>query len=99
VRVVSESSPRTKKSFGGCDLVRISPSPKEDGPKAVNLLLTFEEALKLHLSLGQALARLNSYNRNTKTGRRSAVNLCVFQHVNRLTVMEGRIAEQKSEKR
>lgn len=40
--------------------------PLTDVPKAINVNISFEEALKLHLSLGQALGKLNSYNQSTK---------------------------------
>ena len=48
---------------------------RDDAPPPMNIILSFEEALKLHLSLGQALARLNSYNRSTTAGKRSAVSV------------------------
>ena len=86
------AEPKAKKTFGGCNLSHISPSSNEY-PKAINVVVSFEEALKLHLSLGQALARLNGYNRKTKDGRRSAVNLCVYTQANRITVNEGRVRE------
>ena len=34
--------------------------------------------MRLHLGLGQLLGKLNGYNRATKEGRESAVNLCVY---------------------
>lgn len=65
--------------------------PESGLPKALNIIVSFDDALRLHLSLGQALATLNSYNRSTKPGRLSAVNLCVFTGKNRITVNEGKI--------
>ena len=47
---------KTKKSFGGASVDRVSPPPGDDWPKAINTVISFEEALKLHLGLGQALA-------------------------------------------
>jgi hypothetical protein len=52
----------------------------------MNIELRFEEALKLRLSLEQALLRLNSYNRSTSQGKRSGVNICLFPHKQRITV-------------
>jgi hypothetical protein len=86
---------KTKKTFGGNDIARISPEPNADAGKAINIIISFEEALKLHLSLGQALARLNSYNRSTTAGRRSAVNLCVYPHKRRITIVEGQLPPTK----
>ena len=44
----------------------------------------------LHLGLGQLLGHLNGYNRKTKAGRRSAVNLCLYLGKHRITINEGR---------
>lgn len=69
---------RTKGTFGSTDVAQIEPVPPEGTPRAMNIIISFEEALKLHLSLGQALAKLNSYNRATAAGHRSAVSICFF---------------------
>jgi hypothetical protein len=82
---------RRKKTFGGVNLDHFSPELGEGVPPAINIHLSFEEALKRHLGLGQLLAHLNSYNRSTKAGRRSAANLCVYVKRKRITVNEGRI--------
>jgi hypothetical protein len=82
---------RTKKTFGTCYSSRIRPSPGPSMPKAMNITISFEEALKLHLAIGQALARLNSYNRSTTAGRRSAVNICLYAHDNYVTVNESQL--------
>ena len=68
---------KRKETFGGVEIDHIRPAIPESTPPALNIVLGFEEALKLHLSLGQALARLNSYNRSTRDGKRSGVNLSV----------------------
>lgn len=81
----------TKVSFGGCDVDHIRPLPQDGLPKALNVVVSFEDALKLHLSLGQALAKLNSYKRSTKEGARSAVNLCVYPNAQRITVNESKL--------
>ena len=86
---------KTKQTFGSNDVARISPEPKEDSGQAINIIISFEEALKLHLSLGQALAKLNSYNRATTGGKRSAVNLCLYPHKKRITVNEGQLPKPK----
>jgi hypothetical protein len=82
---------KTKITFGGCDIDHIRPAPSPATPPALNIVIGFEDALKLHLSLGQALARLNSYKRSTSAGKRTAVNLCVFPGKGRITVNEGRV--------
>lgn len=79
---------RTKKSFGVARIDHIAPKPS-DSTSSINIHLSFEEALKLHFSLGQALAKLNSYNRSTAAGRRAAVDLCTFPRLHHMTVVEG----------
>jgi hypothetical protein len=86
---------KTKKTFGTLDVARISPEPKAGGPRAINIHMTFEDALKLHFGLGQALAKLNSYNRSTTDGKRATVNLCVFTDINRLKINEGQLPKAK----
>ena len=57
---------KKKITLGSARIDRFSPPLPEGTSKAINVHISFEEALKLHLSLGQALAQLNSYNRSTK---------------------------------
>jgi len=81
---------KRKKSFGTATIDHFSPSVSEEVPTALNIHLSFEEALKLHLGLGQLLGHLNGYDRKTKAGRRSAVNLCLYLEKHRITINEGR---------
>lgn len=85
---------QTKSTFGGCTVDHIRPMPEAGLPPALNLVISFEDALKLHLSLGQALAKLNGYKRSTKEGARSAVNLCVYPEKGRITVNEAKLRER-----
>ncbi len=62
------NEPAIKKTFGGCNVDHIRPALAEDAPKALNVVISFEDAMRLHLSLGQVLGKLNSYNRSTKAG-------------------------------
>jgi hypothetical protein len=80
---------KQKKTFGSVRIARFSPALPAGTPKAINLHISFEEAMRLHLGLGQALAKLNSYDRSTKAGRRSAVNLCLYTDKHRITINEG----------
>ena len=82
---------KTKETFGGNEVAQIRPEPVDGVPTAMNIVISFEEALKLHLSLGQALAKLNSYNRATTDGKRSAVNICLYPHKKRITVNETKL--------
>lgn len=82
---------KRKSTFGSSYIDHFSPALPEGTPKAINVTLSFEEALKLHLSLGQLLGHLNGYNRSTSDGKRMAVNLCVYTQQKRVAVVEGKI--------
>jgi len=82
---------KKKASFGTASVDHFSPAPTDGWPKAINVHLSFEEALKLHLGLGQILQHINTYNRATRAGRNAAVNLCVYTDVKRITINEGRL--------
>ncbi len=86
---------KTKITFGTSDVATIRPEPGDGVPTAMNLIISFEDALKLHFSLGQALAKLNSYNRSTTGGKRSAVNVCLYPHKKRITINEGQLPVAK----
>ena len=89
------ADPKQKKTFGGARIEVIRPAPKENSPKSENLLISFEEALKLHLAIGQALGKLNSYNRRTREGKRSCMNLCIHFGVSSATVQIGKLPVSK----
>jgi hypothetical protein len=82
---------KRKSTFGSSYVDHFSPALSEATPKAINVHLSFEEALKLHLSLGQLLGHLNGYNRSTTEGKRTAVNLCVYTQQQRIAVVEGKV--------
>ncbi len=88
---VTKKGLRRKETFGGAYVDHFSPPiDAASVPKAINCTLSFEDALKLHLSLGQILGHLNGYDRSTTAGRRSAVNLCLYTHAGRIVVTEGK---------
>ena len=81
-----------EKSFGTAAIDHFTPSDfAENAPKAINVVLSFEEALKLHLSIGQTLAKLNSYDRAHAAGRDSALRLCLFVDKKRIGINEGSV--------
>lgn len=89
---------KTKSSFGTLRIDHFSPSVTDGTPKAINVFLSFEEALKLHIGLMQILGKLNGYNRNTKEGKASAVNLCIFTDDRRVTITEGSLKSTEPKK-
>jgi hypothetical protein len=70
-----------------------SPAIAPGWPPAINITISFEEALKLHLGLLQVLGHLNTLHRGRREGRQSAVNLCVFldSHNKHITINKGRL--------
>lgn len=84
---------RKKSSFGTVALDHFSPPVRagEHMPKALNVVISFEEALKLQMGLLQILGKLNGYDRGTKEGRRTAVNLCLFLDPPQITINEDKI--------
>ena len=77
---------RQKQSYGGCTVNHFSPAVADTWPKAINIVMSFEEALKLQLALQDRLLTINRLNRSTKEGKAAAVNLCVYPRANRVTV-------------
>lgn len=62
---------------GACRYSRLSPDVAAKGVKSINVELTLEEALKLHLALQSCLHGVNRYNRSTTRGRAMGVVLSV----------------------
>lgn len=89
-----DGSPRRKETFGGATIDHFVPAPGPGLPKALNVVLSFEEALKLHLSLGQALGHLNGYDRATRDGKRTAISLRVYTENRRVTVNESKVIDK-----
>lgn len=82
---------KTKESYGTVTIDNLSPQASESWPEAINVTLSFEEALKLQLGLQHALMDINRLNRNTRDGRRAGVNICVWpKGVGKITINRGR---------
>ena len=60
-----------KTSHGGCTL------EERTGQNVDNVIISFDEALKLSLALQSALLCLNAKNRSTKKGKESVVRLLI----------------------
>jgi hypothetical protein len=85
---------RTKTfSFGACSFNRTSPKREQITPKTkiVNVLITFEEALKLSLAIDECVRKLTTYNRSTKLGKSMGLNLAVHLDKARVTVNEEKV--------
>lgn len=88
-------SAKKKMSFGTCSFEKTSPQQQDLSPdtSVLNVILPFEEALKLNLAVEECLRQLNRYKRSTREGRRTALNLAVFLDQEKVTVMEGRLSQ------
>src|SRR4051812_42709113 len=87
----ARAEPAVKKfSFGGCDFGATSPALSQlcATTSMLNLTIPFEEALKLHLAIGECIRKLNTYKRSTTIGRRTALNLAIHLTKGRVTVTE-----------
>lgn len=76
--------------FGGCTFARTSPKLDALSPATpmLNISIPFEEALKLSLAVDECIRRLNSYNRATRAGKRSGLNLAIHLSKGRITINE-----------
>jgi hypothetical protein len=79
-----------KFSFGTSRYVKTSParSTLSSSTAILNLYLSFEEALKLNLSIDECIRRLNKYNRSTKAGKSKGLNIAIHLDQDRITVNE-----------
>jgi hypothetical protein len=80
-------------SFGGCSFWNTSPKrlALNVETKILNVMMTFEEALKLNLAIDECVRKLNSCKRSTKSGSSAGLNLAIHLHVGRVTINEGRL--------
>jgi hypothetical protein len=75
-------------SFGGCSISGTSPKLSALSPKTsmLNVFMSFEDALKLNLAIQECVRTLNTYNRSTKKGKRTGLNIAVHLQKGRITV-------------
>lgn len=92
---MADSSGMKTSSFGASSFDSISPRTLEPETKAVNLGLSFEEALKLNLAIDECVRKLNRYDRATSRGKNAALRLIVHFDKGRIRVQEGTIGSQK----
>ncbi|HVT13102.1 MAG TPA: hypothetical protein VHE55_12630 [Fimbriimonadaceae bacterium] len=87
--------PKTKSSFGTVKINNFSPALPDTVPLGINVQITYEEALKLHIGLQRLLLKMDSYNRNDKRAKELGVCLCIFRDVHSLTVTEQKLGQRK----
>lgn len=77
-RVILGANKRKKrKSFGGATAARVTPSGAQHGAQMqrIDVHLSFEEALKLHLGLGELLGALNRRSNKGSSRRKPAAKI------------------------
>ena len=82
---------RSTHGFGSCRIDAITParSRLSSLTAKVNVFVTFEEALKLNVSIDEAVRKLSSRDRRTKASGEWQLRLVVDLKNNRLDVFEG----------
>lgn len=82
-----------KSSFGSCNFSHTSPTQSAMSPttRSLNVVVSFEDALKLNLAIDECLRRLNKYNRSTKSGKNAALNLTIHLQAHRIAINEGKL--------
>ncbi len=82
-----------KYTFGTCGFSRTSPHRDVISPntKVLNVIVSFEDALKLNLAISECVRKLNSYNRNYREGKIAALNFTLHLNKNRITINQGKL--------
>ena len=80
---------RTKKgSFGACKFETTSPLELTPNTQTINIVLSFEEALKLNLAIDEGVHKLGRYNRATKKGKYAGLRIIIHRDKKRIRVQE-----------
>lgn len=90
---MKESTAEKTFAFGTCDYAFVSPDRSEltSKTKILNVVVSFEDALKLNLALDECIRKINRYKRSTTAGKRAAVNICLHLNSSRIAVSEGKL--------
>jgi hypothetical protein len=85
----TSDKPLKTESFGACTYAKISPTERTAETQVINVVLSFEEALKLGLAIDECVRQLNRYNRATSEGKNAGLKLIVHFDKKRIRVQEG----------
>lgn len=83
-------------TFGTCSYERTFP-PKEflsGDTSIINVILPFEEALKLNIAVDECVRKMNGYKKSTREGKRAALNLTIHLQTNRIAINEGKLKKE-----
>ncbi len=83
-------------SFGACSFERLSPSELATSTPALNVVMSFEEALKLNLAIHECVRKLGRYNRARAEGKKAALMMVIHLDTRRVRIQEGRLGNPTS---
>ena len=87
----SANSDMKTSSFGGCNYERSSPNQIAADTKVLNVIFSFEDALRLNLAIDECVRKLNAYNRAKKKGKSAGLSVAIHLDKRRVTVHEGKL--------
>jgi len=70
-----------------------NPTVSSDDLPALNIKMSFDEAVKLSLAIQSAVLKLNRYNRSIKAGKQMGLLLSVKTATKTITVIEAKVLE------
>jgi hypothetical protein len=82
-------------SFGTCSVDHLSPPTISPRTRAINIVVPFEDALKLNLAISEGVRALNKNNRSTREGRDAALCLTIYLDIKRISVNQGKVKRNK----
>lgn len=83
-------------SYGVIFLDQIAPPIPAEGRKLIEIDMTMDEALKLHLSLLQALTDLNRLDRRSPKSRARGIRFSLYPEQNRMMVQQGSVKDNSA---
>lgn len=85
-------------TFGICEYERISPQKEKltADTSVLNIILPFEEALKLNLAVDECVRKLNKYKKSTSEAKRAALNLTVRSDLKRIEIKENKLKRKRN---
>jgi hypothetical protein len=83
-------------SYGMIFLDQIAPPISVDGRKPIEIDMTMDEALKLHLGLLQALTDLNRLDRRSPKSRARGIRFSLYPDQNRMMVEQGSVKDNSA---
>ena len=86
---------KNQEYHGGCAVYRVFPDVEEKGIESVNVSLTFEDAMRLSVALQAAILQLNRYNRSSKSGKATGINIGLMVKTKRVSVMQTTLRRRK----